>query len=73
MQGRQYFAAIHDDTLNSIRARQNRIRDPSLTALPILELCAIFFAAPLAASFFRSRARLEAAFFEEAVFRAGEA
>ena len=33
----------------SFRAWQDRIRDPSLTALLILQICAIFLAAPLAA------------------------
>ncbi len=33
----------------SVRTWQDRIRDPSLTVLLILELCAIFVAAPLAA------------------------
>jgi membrane-bound ClpP family serine protease len=32
-----------------IDAWQDRIRDPSLTALLVLEICAIFLAAPLAA------------------------
>jgi hypothetical protein len=34
----------------SSNARQDRIRDPALTALLVLELCAIFLAAPLAAN-----------------------
>ena len=33
----------------SVYAWQDRIRDPSLTMLLVLELCAIFLAAPLAA------------------------
>jgi len=49
MRDPQHSAVVDDATLNSIRAWQDRIRDPSLTALLILELCAIFFAAPLAA------------------------
>jgi hypothetical protein len=35
--------------LRFIHAWQGRVRDPSLTALLILELCVIFVAAPLAA------------------------
>ena len=35
--------------LKSLHAWQDRIRDPSLTALLVLELCAMFLAAPLAA------------------------
>jgi len=38
-----------DSTRKSIHAWQDRFRDPSLTALLVLELCTIFFAAPLAA------------------------
>ena len=38
-----------DDTRKSIHAWQHRFRDPSLTALLVLELCTIFLAAPLAA------------------------
>ena len=38
-----------NNRLKSIHAWQDRIRDPSLTALLVLELCAIFLAAPLAA------------------------
>jgi hypothetical protein len=40
---------VVDNTRRSIHAWQDRIRDPSLTALLVLELCAIFVAAPLAA------------------------
>jgi hypothetical protein len=40
--------AVHG-RLRSVRAWQDRIRDPSLTVLLVLELCAIFLAAPLAA------------------------
>jgi hypothetical protein len=36
-------------TLRLIRAWQHRVRDPSLTALLVLEIVAIFIAAPLAA------------------------
>jgi membrane-bound ClpP family serine protease len=38
-----------DNTRESIHAWQDRVRNPSLTALLVLELCAIFLAAPLAA------------------------
>jgi hypothetical protein len=37
------------DRRQSFHAWQDRVRDPSLTILLILELCAIFFATPLAA------------------------
>jgi hypothetical protein len=37
------------DNAETIHAWQERVRDPSLTVLLILELCAIFLAAPLAA------------------------
>jgi len=47
-------AATHDgrrrsDSLSSIHVWQDRVRDPSLTVLLVLELCTIFVAAPLAA------------------------
>jgi Ion channel len=38
-----------DDGRRSIGTWQDRIRDPSLTVLLVLELCAMFIAAPLAA------------------------
>jgi hypothetical protein len=38
-----------DNARKSIRAWQDQVRDSSLTALLVLELCAIFLAAPLAA------------------------
>jgi Ion channel len=38
-----------DNTRKSIHAWQDRVRNPSLTALLVLELCTIFLAAPLAA------------------------
>jgi hypothetical protein len=38
-----------DDTRRSVGPWQDRIRDPSLTVLLVLELCTIFLAAPLAA------------------------
>jgi hypothetical protein len=37
------------DRRTSFRAWQDRIRDPSLTGLLVLELCLVFLAAPLAA------------------------
>jgi hypothetical protein len=40
---------IVDNTRKSLPTWQDRIRDPSLTALLVLELCAIFIAQPLAA------------------------
>ena len=40
---------VVDNTRRSIHAWQDRIRDPSLTVLLVLQLCAIFVAAPLAA------------------------
>jgi hypothetical protein len=42
-------SVIVDNTRRSIHAREDRVRDPSLTALLIVELCAVFLAAPLAA------------------------
>jgi hypothetical protein len=46
---RQGASVAHDDMGRSVGAWQDRIRDPSLTALLVLELCAVFLAAPLAA------------------------
>jgi voltage-gated potassium channel Kch len=40
---------VVDDRISSIRAWQDWIRDPSLTVLLIIQLCAIFLAMPLAA------------------------
>ena len=40
---------VVDNTRRSIPAWQDRIRDPSLTVLLVLQFCAIFVAAPLAA------------------------
>ena len=42
-------SVVADDKRISLRSWQDRIRDPSLTALLILELCLVFLAAPLAA------------------------
>jgi hypothetical protein len=47
--GLQRHSVVLDNRRSSIRAWQDRIRDPSLTVLLILEFCAIFLAAPLAA------------------------
>jgi Ion channel len=49
MSGSPSDSLVADNPLKSIHAWQDRIRDPSLTALLILELCLIFVAAPLAA------------------------
>jgi uncharacterized RDD family membrane protein YckC len=46
--GRRTAVAL-GDRRSSLSIWQDRIRDPSLTVLLVLELCAIFFAAPLAA------------------------
>jgi Ion channel len=43
------FPIALDDTRRSVSPWQDRIRDPSLTVLLVLELCTIFLAAPLAA------------------------
>ena len=40
---------VLDDQRKRLRAWQERVRDPSLTVLLVLELCAIFLAEPLAA------------------------
>jgi hypothetical protein len=42
-------SVVVDKRRSSIRTWQDRIRDPSLTVLLVLELCAIFIAMPLAA------------------------
>lgn len=49
MQQSQHQSILVDNPRKSILVWQDRIRDPSLTALLVLELCAIFLAAPLAA------------------------
>ena len=49
MRTRNRVRVIDQNALNRVRDWQDHIRDPSLTALLVLELCAIFFAAPLAA------------------------
>src|SRR5260221_9906199 len=48
MHGDQRHSVVVDKTRRSIHAWQDGVRNPSLTALLILELCAIFLAAPLA-------------------------
>jgi len=47
--GHQRLSVVVDNTRNSIQVWQDRVRDSSLTALLVLEICAIFLAAPLAA------------------------
>ena len=47
--GDQRHSDIVDDARRSIYAWQDRIRDPALSVLLVLDLCAIFFAGPLAA------------------------
>jgi hypothetical protein len=42
-------SVVVDNWRTSIRAGQDRFRDPGLTVLLILQLCLVFFAAPLAA------------------------
>jgi hypothetical protein len=49
MQGNRSHPPIVDNARRSIQAWQDRTRDPSLTALLVLELCAVFLAGPLAA------------------------
>jgi voltage-gated potassium channel Kch len=43
-------SVAHHRRSRSFRAWQERIRDPSLTVLLVFQLCAMFFAAPLAAN-----------------------
>ena len=49
MHGDQRHSVIVDNTRRSIHAWQDGVRNPSLTVLLVLELCAVFLAAPLAA------------------------
>ena len=49
MHGDQRHSVIVDNTRRSIHAWQDGARNPSLTVLLVLELCAVFLAAPLAA------------------------
>ena len=49
MQQSQHQSILVDHQRSSVFVWQDRIRDPSLTVLLVLELCAIFLAAPLAA------------------------
>ena len=46
---RRHASVTQGGRLSPARTWQERIRDPSLTVLLVLELCAVFFAAPLAA------------------------
>lgn len=47
--GSQRHPFVVDNRRRSIRAWQDRLRDPSLTVLLVTELCLVFVAAPLAA------------------------
>jgi hypothetical protein len=47
--GSERHSVIVDNWPTSIRAGQDRFRDPGLTVLLILQLCLVFIAAPLAA------------------------
>ena len=49
MNGGKRPSIVVDNRRRSIPGWQDRIRDPSLTVLLVLQLCAIFVAAPLAA------------------------
>ena len=49
MRGSRHDAVVDDDRRRLIQAWRDRIRDPSLTVLLVLELCAVFLTAPLAA------------------------
>ena len=42
-------ASVFENRRGSLHAWQERVRNPSLTVLLVLELCLIFLAAPLAA------------------------
>jgi len=46
---RHQRASVFDNRQRSIHASQERVRNPSLTVLLVLELCLVFLAAPLAA------------------------
>jgi voltage-gated potassium channel Kch len=50
VRGSQSHSIVVDNRRVSIHVWQDRFRDPALTILLVLELCVIFFAAPLAAS-----------------------
>jgi hypothetical protein len=49
MRGSRRDTVVGDNRRRLIDAWQDRIRDPSLTVLLVLEVCAVFLAAPLAA------------------------
>jgi voltage-gated potassium channel Kch len=49
MRGSRHDTVVVDDRRRLIHAWQDRFRDPALTVLLILEICAIFLAVPLAA------------------------
>jgi hypothetical protein len=47
--GSERHSVVVDNRRTSIRASQDRFREPGLTVLLILQLCLVFLAAPLAA------------------------
>jgi len=47
--GSQRHSPVFDNRRTSIHAWQDRVRNPSLTVLLVLQLCLVFLAAPLAA------------------------
>jgi hypothetical protein len=47
--GRQSVLIAISDRRRALRSWQDRVRDPSLTVLLVLELCLVFLAAPMAA------------------------
>ena len=47
--GSERHSVFVDNRRTSIRASQDRFREPGLTVLLILQLCLVFLAAPLAA------------------------
>jgi hypothetical protein len=48
--GFQSHSVVDDNRQRSIDAWQDRVRNPSLSVLLILEVCLVFLAAPLAAT-----------------------
>ena len=49
VQGSRHHSIVVDNRMRSIRPWQDRLRDPGLSLLLILQLCLVFLAAPLAA------------------------
>jgi hypothetical protein len=47
--GSERHSVVVDNRRTSIRGSQDRLREPGLTVLLILQLCLVFLAAPLAA------------------------